>query len=262
MRHPLALCLALASPFAAFAAPQATPVEWELDGTQFSGMLVYDRDDTDPRPGILMVPNWMGVTDDAVAMAKRIAGDDYVVLIADVYGKDVRPADPTEARAQVMDAYQNIDRTMARASKALDVLNANADKAPLRAGKTGAVGFCFGGAIALEMSRHGLPLDGVVSFHGGLGAKGKQAGADFKPSVLVLNGAADGSVTQDDIAGFRKEMDAAKVDWQFVDFAGAKHCFSEPEADGVKIPGCLYDARAATRGMRMADDFFGETLGG
>lgn len=260
MRTILSLCLAAATPLA-FAAPQATPVEWQLDGTTFSGTLVYDASDTDPRPGILMLPNWMGVTDDAIAMAKRVAGDDYVVLIADVYGEGVRPADAAQAKAQVTEAYGNIDRTVARAQKALDVLTANAQKAPLIADRIGAIGFCFGGAVALEMARHGADLDGVVTLHGGLGAM-KPAGPDFKPSVLVLNGAADGSVTQEDIAGFRKEMDAAKADWQFVDFSGAMHCFSEPEADGVKIPGCKYDERAAKRAMRMADDFFEEKLGG
>lgn len=261
MRTILALCLAAAMP-AAFAAPTATPVEWELDGTTFSGTLVYDGANKDPRPGILMLPNWMGVTDDAIAMARQVAGDDYVVLIADVYGKGVRPADATEAKAQVTAAYQNIDRTVARAGKALEVLTANAQKAPLIADRIGAIGFCFGGAVALEMSRHGADLGGIVTLHGGLTAKDKQAGADFKPSVLVLNGAADQSVSADDIAGFRKEMDAAKVDWQFVDFAGALHCFSEPEADGVKIPGCKYDERSAKRAFRMADDFFEEKLGG
>lgn len=174
----------------------------------------------------------------------------------------MRPADATEAKAQVTAAYQNIDRTVARADKALEVLMANAQKAPLIADSIGAIGFCFGGAVALQMSRHGADLDGVVTLHGGLKSPAKQAGADFKPSVLVLNGAADRSVTAEEIAGFRTEMDAAKVDWQFVDFSGALHCFSEPEADGVKIPGCKYDERSAMRAMRMANDFFEEKLGG
>ncbi|MBB5209762.1 dienelactone hydrolase family protein [Chiayiivirga flava] len=260
MRTILSLCLAAATPLA-LAAPQATPVEWELDGTTFSGMLVYDHASREPRPGVLMMPNWMGVTDDAVAMAKRVAGDDYVVLIADVYGKGVRPADATEAKAQVTDAYQNVDRTMARAAKALAVLATNAHKAPLIADRIGAIGFCFGGSVALELSRHGADLDGVVTLHGGLRAA-RPADTTFKPSVLVLNGAADKSVSAEEIAGFRAEMDAAKADWQFVDFSGALHCFSEPEADGVKIPGCKYDERSAQRAMRMASDFFEEKLGG
>lgn len=256
MHKSLALCLALASPLA-LAAPQATPVEWELDGTTFSGYLVYEPG-SEQRPGLLMLPNWMGVTDDAVAAAKKLAGDDYVVLLADVYGKGVRPADPTEARAQVTDAYSNPARLRARAARALEVLHTNAQKAPLQADKLGAVGFCFGGGVALELARGGADLDAVASFHGNLGAT-SPADANFKPSVLILNGADDGNVSPEQIAGFEKEMNAIKADWQFVNFSGAVHCFSEPEAN--RPPGCVYNERAATRAFRMADAFFEERLG-
>lgn len=256
MRKILSLCLALASS-GALAAPQATPVEWELDGTTFSGYLVFEPGGEN-RPGLLMLPNWMGVTDAAVAAATKLAGDDYVVLIADMYGKGVRPADPTEARAQVTDAYSDPARLRARAAKALDVLRSNAGKAPLASDKLGAVGFCFGGSVALELARGGADLDAVASFHGGLAATAP-ADANFKPSVLILNGADDGNVAAAEIAGFQKEMDAIGADWQFVNFSGAVHCFSEPEAN--RPPGCVYNERAATRAYRMADDFFVERFG-
>jgi len=256
MRQLLRLCLALASPLA-FAAPQATPVEWELDGTTFSGYLVFEPG-SEQRPGLLMLPNWMGVTDAAVTTAKKLAGDDYVVLVADLYGKGVRPADPTEARTQVMDAYSEPARLRARAAKALDVLHANGQNAPLQVDKLGAVGFCFGGGVALELARSGAELDVVASFHGDLTGT-SPAAKNFKPSVLILNGADDGNVKSEDIAGFQKEMDAIDADWQFVNFSGAVHCFSEPEAN--RPPGCVYNARAATRAFRMANEFFEERLG-
>lgn len=256
MRKMLAFCLALASPLA-FAAPQVTPVEWELDGTTFSGFLVFEPGG-EQRPGLLMLPNWMGVTDAAVSTAKKLAGEDYVVLVADLYGKGVRPADPAQARAQVTDAYSDPARLRARAAKALDVLRANAQQAPLQGDRLGVVGFCFGGGVALELARSGADLDAIASFHGDLSGT-SPAGADFKPSVLILNGADDGNVKPEDIAGFQKEMDAIDADWQFVNFAGAVHCFSEPEAN--RPPGCVYNERAATRAYRMADDFFEERLG-
>lgn len=255
MRRALALCIALTSPLA-FAAPQATPVEWELDGTSFSGYLVFEPG-SEPRPGLLMLPNWMGVTDAAVDMAKKLAEDDYVVLVADLYGKGVRPADPTQARAQVMDAYSDPARLRARAAKALAVLQENTQKAPLRSDRLGAVGFCFGGGVALELARSGADLDAVASFHGDLNGT-SPADSGFKPSVLILNGADDGNVTPEHIAGFQKEMDAIDADWQFVNFSGAVHCFSEPDAN--RPPGCVYNERAATRAHRMASDFFEERL--
>ncbi|MGX9188189.1 dienelactone hydrolase family protein [Stenotrophomonas sp. Ker107b] len=240
----------------ALAAMQAKPVEWTQDGTTFSGVLVYDDSDNDKRPGLVMVPNWKGVNDSAIAKAKQLAGDDYVVLVADVYGKDVRPK--TDAEAGPVATKLRNDRPVlrARALKAIDVLKAQAGKAPLDASRIGAVGFCFGGTTVLEMARAGAPLAGVVSLHGGLGSPLPAKAGGTHPSVLVLNGADDKSVSKDDIASFEQEMNAAKVDWEFTNYSGAVHCFAESDANSP--PGCQYNERAAKRAWKALDEFFEE----
>lgn len=240
----------------ALAAMQAKPVEWTQDGTTFSGVLVYDDGDNDKRPGLVMVPNWKGVNDSAIAKAKQLAGDDYVVLVADVYGKGVRPK--TDAEAGPVATKLRNDRPVlrARALKAIEVLKAQAGKAPLDASRIGAVGFCFGGTTVLEMARAGAPLAGVVSLHGGLGSPLPAKAGGTHPSVLVLNGADDKSVSKDDIASFEQEMNAAKVDWEFTNYSGAVHCFAESDANSP--PGCVYNPRAAKRAWKALDEFFDE----
>ena len=240
----------------ALAAMQAKPVEWTQDGTTFSGVLVYDDSDNDKRPGLVMVPNWKGVNDSAIAKAKQLAGDDYLVLVADVYGKGVRPK--TDAEAGPVATKLRNDRPVlrARSLKAIEVLKAQAGKAPLDASRIGAVGFCFGGTTVLEMARAGAPLAGVVSLHGGLGSPLPAKAGGTHPSVLVLNGADDKSVSKDDIASFEQEMNAAKVDWEFTNYSGAVHCFAE--ADANSPPGCQYNERAAKRAWKALDEFFEE----
>jgi dienelactone hydrolase len=253
----LALLAVLASP-AAFGAMQAEPVEWELEGTTFRGALVYD-DAGAKRPGLLMVPNWMGVTERSIEHAKEIAGDDYVVLVADVYGKDLRPASNEEAGKASGAAYGNPAQLRARAAKALDVLKNSAERAPLDSERLAVFGYCFGGAVALELARSGADLDAAISFHGSLGTQLPAAKDTIKASVLVLNGAADPYVSAEEIAGFRKEFAEAGVDWQFVDFSGALHCFAY--ADPNPPPGCAVDARSAKRAYAMMEDFLGERFG-
>lgn len=240
----------------ALAAMQAKPVEWTQEGTTFSGVLVYDDSDNDKRPGLVMVPNWKGVNDSAIAKAKQLAGDDYVVLVADVYGKGVRPK--TDAEAGPVATKLRNDRPVlrARALKAIEVLKAQAGKAPLDASRIGAVGFCFGGTTVLEMARAGAPLSGVVSLHGGLGSPLPAKAGGAHPAVLVLNGADDKSVSKDDIASFEQEMNAAKVDWEFTNYSGAVHCFAESDANSP--PGCQYNERAAKRAWKALDEFFEE----
>jgi dienelactone hydrolase len=99
MRFLVAAMLA-ACAMPALAAMQAKPVEWKVGDDVFAGVLVYDDASDELRPGLVMVPDWLGVRDDAVTQATHIAGDDYVVLVADLYGKDVRPDGPEQAREQ------------------------------------------------------------------------------------------------------------------------------------------------------------------
>lgn len=256
----LALAIGLAAA-PAMAAMREAPVEWKIGDTAFAGVLVYDDDAGEgARPGLVMVPNWMGVTPDALAMARRVAGDDYVVLVADVYGKDVRPKDKAQAQAAVKAAYADGGKTLReRAGKAVEVLRAQAGKAPVETAKVGAFGFCFGGGVVLELARSGADLPGgVVSFHGNLDAY-RPADGPIRTSVLVLNGADDASVSREQVAKFEEEMRAAKADWQLVDFGGARHCFSQPEdADNPPDDNCRYDERAAKRAFAMAEDFFEE----
>jgi dienelactone hydrolase len=240
----------------ALAAMQAHPVEWKVGKDTFSGVLVFDDATATKRPGLVMVPNWMGVTPSAVDKARQIAGDDYVVLVADVYGKGKRPKDGKQAGEFAKVLRDDRDALRARIGQSVVVLKAQAGKAPLDAGRIGALGFCFGGTTALELARSGSDVAAVVSLHGGLSTPLPAKEGAVRTSVLVLNGADDRGVTADDIAAFGKEMDAAGADWQFVNFSGAVHCFAE--ADANSPPGCLYNERAAKRAFEMMHDFFRE----
>ncbi|MBO9716033.1 MAG: dienelactone hydrolase family protein [Pseudoxanthomonas sp.] len=253
--------LAVAASLPAVAKPRTEKVEWTIGKDRFSGVLVYDDEDSDRRPGLVMVPNWMGVTDASVETARRVAGDDYVVLVADVYGSTVRPKDSAEAGKVAGALRGDLPLLRARAEKAVEVLKAQAGKAPVDPARIGAVGFCFGGTTVLELARAGVPLAGVASLHGGLGTtQPAQAGA-VKAPLLVLNGAADKNVSHDDIVAFGKEMDAGGADWQFVNFSGAVHCFAEESAGNDPASNCRYDERAARRAFVMLENFFDERFG-
>lgn len=240
------------------AAMVAKPIHYTVGKTRFSGHLVYDDASARLRPGLVMVPNWMGENASAIDKAKAIASTEYVVLVADMYGEGVRPTTTDEARAEVGKLYADIPQLRARISEAVATLKAQVGKAPLQPGKVGAVGFCFGGSTVLELARSGADLAGVVSLHGGLSTSMRAAEKSVKSPILVLNGADDKSTSIDDIKAFDDEMNAAGADWQFVNFSGAVHCFAE--ADANRPPGCVYNERAAKRAYRMMDNFLAEVF--
>ncbi|HEY0179805.1 MAG TPA: dienelactone hydrolase family protein [Dokdonella sp.] len=240
------------------AAMVSRPVDYEVGGKKMQSVLVYDDAVKTPRPGLVMTPDWLGMNPDQIALAERIAGTDYVILVADVYGVDVRPKNPQEAGAAAKAMYEHRGDLRARINAALAQLKAQAGTAPLDGRHWGAIGFCFGGATTLDLARSGADVQGVVSFHGNLA--GDPSFKDrIKAKVLVLHGADDTFEPPEQIAAFQQEMRDAKADWQFLSFGGAVHCFAIPTAHG-EVPGCKYDALVAKRAFAQMHRFFDEAF--
>jgi dienelactone hydrolase len=258
MRRILTSLFLLPLAFAASAKMVHRPVEWTDGGTRFHSVLVYDDATTAKRPGLVMVPNWYGVNDQALAKAEMIAGKQYVILLTDMYGQGVRPKNDSEAKAAVQPLYGDRALMRRRVNLALAQLKAQAGKAPLDAARLAAIGFCFGGSAVLDLARSGADVAAVVSFHGALAA-GKAAQPDrFKARVLAMNGA-DDKGTMPDADAFMDEMRTSAADWQFVVLGNAVHCFTET---GENSPGCKYDARAAARSYRMMHDWLDAAFSG
>src|SRR5690606_28800002 len=155
----------------------------------FEGTLVYDEAVTTPRPGLIMVPNWLGVTDRATEKAARAASDKYVVLIADLYGKAIRPSNPEEARAAATTLRSDRPLMRQRAQAVVESLKAQAGTVALDNQKLGGIGFCFGGGAILELARSGADRDDFVSFHGNPYTPIPADARNLKAPVLVLHGA-------------------------------------------------------------------------
>ncbi|MGN6329801.1 MAG: dienelactone hydrolase family protein [Rhodanobacter sp.] len=255
------LCCLLVLAGAAFSANAKMvhrAVDWTLDGTRFHSVLIYDDATSAKRPGLLMVPNWYGVNDGAVKKAEAIAGRDYVILLADMYGEKIRPASFDEAKAAVKPLYDNRALMRKRVGHALDELKAQAGSAPLDASHLAAIGFCFGGGAVLDLARSGADVGAVVSFHGSLETDNPALAKNIKARVLVMNGA-DDKGTMPAADAFMDEMRQSPADWQFVVIGNAVHCFTEV---GENSPGCRYDEPIAKRSYRLMHDWLHETFAG
>lgn len=244
-RSLLALSLLIMGAGSAHAAMVAKPVQWTDNGVTYKSFLVYDDAVKAKRPGLVMVPNWFGINDMAIAKAKDIAGKDYVILLTDMYGGDIRPKNADEAGVAVKPLYGDRKMMRTRVSRAFDELKAQEKNAPIDPARLAAIGFCFGGSAVLDLARTGADVAAVVTFHGLLSDDSK-LGSNLHAHVLALNGADDANVPPEQRAAFEAEMRAAKVDWASVDYGNAVHCFTEKEATDA-TGNCRYDAKVATR---------------
>lgn len=228
----------------------------EIGGQLFEGQLLYDDSRPTPRPGLLLAPNWMGVSAGAIEIARRVAQRGYVVFVADVYGAGVRPRNHEEAGAAMM-AVKGKPALRQRLQAALDTLKAQPGT-PLDPSRLAVFGFCFGGHCALELARSGAPLKAAISFHGTLDTANPADAQNIRGAVLVLDGAADPFVPRAQLAGFVEEMTAAGVDWQLTSYGGAAHSFTDPQAN---VPGKMqYDAKVSRRAFAAMYDLLDEVF--
>jgi len=234
-------------------------ISYAHGGTSFEGILVYDDSVNAKRPAVVMAPNWMGVTENAVTKAKLLAGRKYVMLIADMYGVGVRPKNAKEAGRASGAVRRDLAAHRARINKALDVLLAEGGRRGLiDPARTAAIGFCFGGGNVLELARSGRDLKAVVSFHGSLTTPHPEQTKNLKPKILVLHGAVDPAAPKAERDALEAELTAAKADFQIVAFSNTVHSFTNPEANR---PGrSQYNATVTRRAYAMMNDLFDEVF--
>ena len=167
-------------------------VEYEVEGQPFEGRLVYSGEGSEPLPGLLLCPNWMGVTDDAVDRASAFAERGHVVFVVDIYGKPLRPADHHEAGTLANALRADPARVRTRMLRALEVFEAEGGSRRLLAGGLRSViGFCFGAGNALELARAGAPLQAAVAIHGDLNTSLRAQAGVMQAAVLSIQGALD-----------------------------------------------------------------------
>ena len=198
------------------------------DGTRLRGYLAYDEAQRGPRPGILVAPEFWGLNDYIQRRTRELAALGYTALALDMYGDGKTTTQPAEAVALMQAATASVAVTRQRFEAAMDLLLRQPQVDPQR---IGAIGYCFGGKLVLDMARQGLPLAGVVSFHGRLTPAIRATPGSVRAHILVEHGEADSMTTPEQLEAFKEEMHQAGADYRLVTHPGARHGFTNPQAD-------------------------------
>jgi len=226
-------------------------VEYKIGDQAFEGLYVYPQASKGKIPGVLMVHNWLGISDETKKQAERMAKLGLAVFAVDVYGKGVRAKGAQDAMP-LAGKYKG-DRKLYRERllRGLEILREEKEVDPAR---IVAAGYCFGGTGVIELARAGADVQAVVSFHGGLDSPNPADGKNIKAKVIALQGADDPYVKPADIAAFQNEMRTNNVDWQMTVYVGAVHAFTDVSVGSDPKTGAAYNEKADKRSFEVFTD--------
>ena len=229
-------------------------IDYQAGSVRGKGALIWNEKVRGKRPLLLVMPNWLGVTENAIKRAQKMAGDKYVAFVGCMYGDGKTCEGPPTSREWMMAVHADRVEGRKRVNAALATMVAEADKRSIgNSSKKAAVGFCFGGGNVLELARSGADLDAVVCLHGHLQTTMPAKKGDIKAAVFIIHGTKDPVAPKADRDALEAEMDGAGANWQLLDFGGRLHSFAEEETMTKGI--AEFDASAAHQTYRMLDDF-------
>lgn len=242
-----------------FAKINTETIEYKSGDVILDGAVVYDTvllKKNKKLPGVIVVHDWMGAGDYVMMRAEQLAKLGYAAFVADIYGKGIRPKDAKEAGA-LAGKYKAGDRKEMRDRAEAAYTTFKSNKV-VDSNKISAMGYCFGGTVVLEMARTGLPLRGVMSFHGGLSAVSPDDAKNIKSKLLIMHGAIDPYVPAAEVAQFQKELNDAGVNYEFIAYSGAVHAFTLKAAGNDITKGAAYNEQADQRSFAQMKSFLTE----
>ncbi len=255
---PVKILLFVLSLYCQYAAV-AEIVEKEIDyrdgKVRLRGFLAYDDSISGKRPGVLVVHEWWGHNAYARDRARRLAALGYTAFALDMYGKGVIARHPKDA-GKFSGAFNDNRRLMvSRFNAAYKLLAARPDVDTRR---IGAIGYCFGGKVVLQMALQKLPLAGVASFHGSI-PDPAQINGRINTRIAIYHGGKDPFVDTARVEAFVKALKAAGADVRLRIYKDAKHSFTNPDADRLgaqfKLP-LAYDKAADQSSWQDMAGFF------
>lgn len=233
-------------------------IDYRDGETILEGYISYDESITGPRPAVLVVHEWTGLNDYVKSRSDMLAKLGYFAFAVDIYGKGIRPDNPQDA-GKIAALYKT-DRKLMR-SRILSALEELKNQILADKNNIAAIGYCFGGTVALELARSGADIKGVVSFHGGLDNPDPSSTTFVKAKILVCQGGADPFVPAEQVKQFEEEMNNAGADYKIISYDGAVHSFTNPNAGNDPSRGAAYNEAADKKSWEDMKEFFKNLFG-
>jgi dienelactone hydrolase len=236
---------------------QTQTVRYNDGDVSLQGYFAWDDAIKGKRPAVLVVHEWWGLNDYARKRANMLARLGYLAFALDMYGKGRVTEYTNQASEWMKQITSDVEAWQKRALLGLDIMRTHelVDRQ-----RTAAIGYSFGGATVMQLTYAGAGLAGVVSFSGSLPVATPEQAKRVRSRVLIAHGGADTSVTSERIVSFQGALNAAGVDWQIIVYGGARHSFTNPDADLHGMENLRYHKIADQRSWQDMQRFLKEIL--
>lgn len=227
-----------------FAELKKETVTYKVGDRELTGYVVYDDAISGKRPGVIVVHEWWGHDEYARTRADKLAKEGYTAFALDMYGTGRLASHPKDAKGFMLEVLQNKDIMHSRFKAGLEILKGHET---VDSSKTGALGYCFGGNVVLDMARSGIDITAVAAFHASLGATIPATPNSVKAKVKVFNGADDPFIKAENVTELLNGMEVGGADFEYVSYPGVLHSFTSMGATArgqqLSLP-LKYDAKA------------------
>ena len=214
------LILIMAVMLTPWVAQAGSPVDYQVLGKTFEGYFTKAKNRSNGM--VLIIHDWDGLTDYEIKRAEMLSNMGFDAFALDLYGKGNRPKESGALKAETGKLYKDRERMRQLILGALTEARKHGHH------KVVVVGYCFGGAVALELARSGKAEDiaGYATFHGWLSTPKGQSYPKNTPPLLIAHGGGDTSISMDDVAAFSKELEGVGVPYEIQVYSGAPHAFT------------------------------------
>jgi len=234
-------------------------VTYATDSTKMKGYIAYDENKKGKRPGVIVIHEWWGHNEYVRERADMLAELGYTAIAVDMYGDGKQADHPKDAGKFASSVMSNLPEAKARFNAAMEVLKQHES---VDADKIAAIGYCFGGSVALTMANSGADLDAVAAFHSGVQLP-VMPNDQLKARVLVCNGGADPFISEASVENFKSAMDSIGAKYEYNSYPDVKHGFTAKGADakGEKFNLSLeYDAEADQKSWNSLQELLNEVF--
>ncbi|MFT5142847.1 MAG: carboxymethylenebutenolidase [Rhodothermales bacterium] len=158
-----------------------------------------------PFPSLVIIHEWNGLTDRVRQVADNFAAEGYVTVAADLY-QGRTGSNGEENMALVREANEDMATVIANLDAAVAYLRSRGDVT----GRVGAMGWCFGGGIALSFGLDGVDHEATAIFYGRL-VDDPEVLATMDHEVYGTFAQLDRGPAPEQVAAFEEALNAAGI---------------------------------------------------